>query len=327
MVWNVYVTRSIPEPGLSILRRGCQTVEVNPRDAILTRAELLAAAPGRDGLLCMGQDRVDAALLDAAGQRLRAVANYAVGYDNVDVAELTRRGIGFSNTPDVLTEATADLAWALVMAAARRIAGGDRFVRAGRWTGWSPLQMLGLDVAGKVLGIVGAGRIGSAVARRAQGFGMQLLYFNRSARPELERECHAARVPLDELLRRSDFVSIHLPLTEETRHAIGRRELALMKPTAVLVNTSRGPLVDEAALADALREGRIAAAGLDVFEQEPRVHPALLELENVVLVPHVGSATRETRSRMAEVAANCLVAMLRGECPPQCVNPEVFKRR
>ena len=187
--------------------------------------------------------------------------------------------------------------------------------------------MLGFDVAGKVLGIAGAGRIGAAVARRAQGFEMPVLYFNRSARPELERTCGAARVPLDELLRRSDFVSIHLPLTADTRHLIGRRELALMKPTAVLVNTSRGPLVDEAALASALSDGTIAAAGLDVFEEEPRIHPALLELDNVVLLPHIGSATGETRSRMAEVAANCLVAMLRGECPPQCVNPEVFEHR
>jgi len=327
MGFNVYVTRAIPEPGPSILRAHCEIVEVNPQDAILGRPALLKAAAGRDGLLCMGQDRMDAEALEAAGPRLRAMANYAVGYDNVSLPVLTARGIAFSNTPDVLTETTADLAWALLMAAARRIAEADRFVRSGRWTGWGPMQMLGLDVAAKTLGIVGAGRIGSAVAQRAAGFGMQVLYFDRSPRPEVERRFGAARVGLDELLRRADFVSIHLPLTPETRHIISRREIGLMKPTAVLVNTSRGPLVDEAALAEALRERRVAAAGLDVYEEEPRVHPGLLDLDNVVLVPHIGSATHQTRSKMAEVAATCLVAMLKGECPPQCLNPEVFGHR
>lgn len=324
MAFNVYMTRLIPEPGLAILRRECRVVDVNPRDAVLSRAELLEAIGGRDGLLLTGQDRLDEQALDAAGPRLRAVANYAVGYDNVDLPALTARGIGFSNTPDVLTEATADLTWALLLAAARRIAEGDRFVRSGRWQGWGPMQMLGPDVAGQALGLVGAGRIGCAVARRAMGFGMAVLYFNRSPRPELERASRAARMDLDGLLARADFVSIHLPLTAETRHIIGRRELELMKPTAVLVNTSRGPVVDEAALAAALREGTIAAAGLDVYEKEPVVHPDLLRLENVVLAPHLGSATHQTRAKMAEVAAGCLVAMLRGECPPQCLNPEVF---
>lgn len=324
MGFNVYVTRAIPEPGPTILRRDCDVVEVNPRDAALDRRELLSAVAGRNGLLCMGHDRIDAEALKAAGERLRAVANCSVGYDNVDVAELTARGVGFSNTPDVLTETTADLAWALLMAAARRIAEADRFVRSGRWTGWGPQQMLGLDVGGKSIGIVGAGRIGSAVARRAAGFDMEVLYFNRSRRPELEDAVGAVRVELDELLERSDFVSLHLPLTDRTQHVIGPRELGRMKPTAVLINTGRGPLVDEAALAAALTDGRIAAAGLDVFEEEPGVHPALLELNNVVLTPHIGSASHETRAKMAEVAATCLVAMLKGQCPPQCLNPEVF---
>jgi glyoxylate reductase len=324
MAWNVYVTREVPEPGLSILRDACGTVDVNSDDAALPREALLAAAAGRDGMLCTGQDRVDAELLDAAGPSLRAVANYAVGYDNIDAPELTRRGIPFSNTPDVLTDATADIAWALLMAAARRIAEADRFVREGRWTGWGPFQLLGAPVAGRTLGVVGAGRIGSAVARRGTGFGMTILYTSRSPKPELERECGARRVELDDLLRDSDFVSVNLALTDATRHAIGARELALIKPTAVLVNTGRGPLVDEAALVDALRERRIAGAGLDVFEKEPRVHPGLLELDNAVLAPHIGSATTEARSRMAEVAATCLVAMLKGERPPQCVNGEAL---
>ena len=321
---NVYVTRDLPEPALPMLRKHCATVDVNPWDRALRRKELLAAVPDRHGILCTGMDPMDTEVLDAAGPALRAIAVCAVGYDNLDLPELTRRGIGASNTPDVLTETTADLAWALLMAAARRVAEGDRFVRAGRWTGWGPRQMLGLDVYGKTLGIVGAGRIGCAVARRARGFGMHILYHNRSPRPQIERELGAERVPLDELLRRSDFVSINLPLTPQTVHAIGPRELALMKASAVLVNTGRGPLVDEAALAEALRTGRIAAAGLDVFEREPGVLPELLTLENVVLTPHVGSGTLETRSRMAEIAARCLLDMMRGACPPQCLNPQVF---
>jgi len=322
---NVYVTRDLPGPALSMLRQQCDTVEVNPHDRALTRAELLEAVRGRHGILCTGMDPMDGQVLDAAGPGLRAVAVCAVGYDNIDVPDLTRRRIGASNTPDVLTQTTADLAWALLMAAARRVAEGDRFVRAGLWHGWGPRQMLGQDVYGKTLGVVGAGRIGCAVARRARGFDMPVLYYNRSPRPQLEQELGAERVPLDELLRRADFVSINLPLTAETIHIIGERELALMKPTAVLVNTGRGPLVDEAALAAALREGRIAAAGLDVFEKEPTVHPDLLALENVVLTPHVGSASLETRSKMAEIAASCLLAMMRGQCPPQCLNPELFE--
>ena len=324
MGFSVYVSREVPEPGMSILRGNCEIVDVNPREAIVPRDELLQQAAGRNGILVTGQDRVDAALLDAAGDCLRAVANYSVGYDNVDVPTLTARGVGFSNTPDVLTETTADLAWALLMAAARRIAEADRYVREGRWHGWGPTQLLGVDVHGRTLGIIGAGRIGIAMAHRAAGFRMPVLYFNRSPRPELERDCGAERVELDDLLRRSDFVSLHVAMNAETRHIIGARELALMKPTAVLVNTGRGPLVDEAALVEALKDGTIAAAGLDVFEEEPKVHPGLLPLDNAVLVPHIGSASQEARSKMAEVAATCLVAMMKDECPPQCVNPDVF---
>ena len=324
MSGNVYVTRRIPDRGLELLRAGCDTVDVFPGDAPPTREELLAAVRGRDGILCLLSDRMDAAVMDAAGPGLKGIANYAVGYDNVDVAEATVRGIPVSNTPGVLTETTADLAWALLFTAARRIAEADRFVRSGEWKGWGPMQMLGVDVHGKTLGVVGAGRIGRAVARRAVGFGMKVLYCDMARCPELEESCGAVRTPLDQLIEEADFISLHVPLTEQTRHLVGARELRAMKRTAVLVNTSRGPVVDERALVEALRSGEIFAAGLDVYEDEPRLAPGLTELDNVVLAPHVGSGSRETRQKMAEMAAGSLLAMLEGRRPPNCVNPQVF---
>ena len=324
MGWSVYVTRRLPEAGLRMLRRACSQVAVYEGDGAVPQAELLRAVRGRDGLLCLLSDRVDAGVMDAAGAGLKGIAICAVGYDNVDVAAATARGIPVSNTPGVLTETTADLAWALMLAAARRIPESDRLVRSGRWRGWDPLQMLGVDVYGKTLGVVGAGRIGSAVARRATGFGMEVLYFDQQGRPELERTCAARRVSLEELLRESDFVSLHVPLTPQTRHLIGLRELGMMKETAVLVNTSRGPVVDEAALVEALRSGRIFGAGLDVYENEPALAPGLGEFQNVVLAPHIGSASVATRSKMAQMAAGDLLAMLAGRRPASCVNPEVF---
>jgi glyoxylate reductase len=244
----------------------------------------------------------------------------AVGYDNVDVEASAERGIVVTNTPGVLDETTADVAFMLLLAAARRLGEGERLLRAGRWEWWGPKQLMGRDVWGKRLGIVGFGRIGQAVARRARGFGMEVLYHNRSRKEEAEQELGARYVEFDELLETVDFVSVHTPLTDETHHLIGPKELGRMKPTAVLVNTSRGPVVDEAALADALAAGRIFAAGLDVYEEEPKVHPKLLELENVVLAPHIGSASVETRDRMAALAAENLAAVLRGEDPKTPVN-------
>lgn len=319
---KVYVARRIPEAGLERLREAFEDVRVHDSDEPVPRAALLENARGCAGLLAMLSDRVDAELLDAAGSALRAVANYAVGYDNVDLAECTRRGVWVSNTPDVLTDATADLAWALLMAAARRVVEADRLVRSGRWAGWAPMQMLGASVAGGTLGVVGAGRIGSALARRSAGFGMRLVYCDETERPGLERELGAERVGFDALLEASDFVSLHVPLTERTRGLIGARELGRMRPGAVLVNTSRGPVVDEPALVEALRAGRIAAAGLDVYAAEPRLAPGLASLDNVVLAPHMGSATHEARRRMALMAAENLVAGARGERPPNCLNPE-----
>ncbi|HOB74043.1 MAG TPA: D-glycerate dehydrogenase [Phycisphaerae bacterium] len=323
MPFNVYVTRRIPEAGLEILRRHCDRVEVNPEDRVLSRDELLAAVRDRDGVLCLLTDTIDDETLAAAGPRCRAFANMAVGYNNVDLAAATRRGIMITNTPGVLTETTADLAWALMLAVARRVVEGDRFFRTGRWTGWGPMQFLGHDVHKTTLGIVGAGRIGTAVGRRSVGFGMRLLYTDPHPSGELDR-IGARRVDLDTLLRESDFVTLHVALNERTHHLIGRRELALMKPTACLINTARGPIIDEAALVEALRERRIAGAGLDVYENEPEPAPGLVELDNVVCIPHLGSATEATRAKMATMAAENLVAALRGERPPNLVNLDVL---
>jgi glyoxylate reductase len=281
-------------------------------EVVKDRAEIARA----DAMVTLLTERVDAAVLDAA-PRLRIVANFAVGYDNVDVAAATARGVCVSNTPDVLTEATADLAFALALAAARRLGEGERMVRAGRWRGWAPDQLLGVDVWGRVLGIVGMGRIGEAMARRGRGFGMEVIATTRAS--------SAAEV--DALFARADVVSLHCPLTPATRGMVDARRLALMKPTAVLVNTARGPLIDEAALAAALAAGRLAGAGLDVFAEEPAIHPALLAEERVVLAPHIGSATTTARTRMGELCASAVRAVLRGEAPPNLVDPSVWPRR
>lgn len=294
---RVRVSVGVPEAGLRILREAGLEAEVGAPDPL-----------GADALLCLLTDRIDEARLRSGAERLRIVANMAAGTDNIDLAAAYRLGIAVTNTPDVLTDATADLAFALLLAAARRIPWGDRLVRAGGFTGWQPRLGLGMDVAGRTLGIVGAGRIGRAVAERASGFRMEVLLCRRSG-----------GVPLVELLRRSDFVSLHCPLTPETHHLIGEAQLRSMRPHAVLVNTARGPVVDERALVRALREGWIAAAGLDVFEDEPALAPGLAELPQVALAPHVGSATVSTRDRMAEIAARCVVAALRGEAIPNRV--------
>lgn len=279
------------------------------------RERLLERVAGAESLICSLFDRIDDELFDHA-PRLRVVAQFGVGYDNIDLAAARERGLTVTNTPDVLTEATADLAWALLLAAARRVGEGERLLRRGQWTGWEPGQLLGAQVSGATLGIVGAGRIGTATGLRAKGFGMRVLYTSRGANRTLETGVGARRVQLEKLLRDSDFVSLHVALAPETRHLLNAERLAMMKPTAVLVNTARGAVADEAALAEALASGRIAAAGLDVYENEPRVHPRLLELENVVLAPHLGSATRSTREAMGLLAARNLIAALAGRRPP-----------
>jgi glyoxylate reductase len=314
---KVLVTREIPSAGLRALEPfDVRVLHERPPE----RGELLDAVRGVSGILSTATEKMDGELMDAAGEDLKVIANMAVGYDNVDVEASAERGIVVTNTPGVLDETTADVAFMLLLAAARRLGEGERLLRAGRWEWWGPKQLMGRDVWGKRLGIVGFGRIGQAVTRRARGFGMEVLYHNRSRKEEAEQELGARYVEFDELLETVDFVSVHTPLTDETHHLIGPKELGRMKPTAVLVNTSRGPVVDEAALADALAAGRIFAAGLDVYEEEPKVHPKLLELENVVLAPHIGSASVETRDRMAALAAENLAAVLRGEDPKTPVN-------
>lgn len=315
MAARIVVTRRIPDPALELLEEAGE-VWVSPHDRPLTTAELHSALAGADAAVTLLHDRVDSAFLDAAGPGLQVVANVAVGYDNVDVAACAARGVVCTNTPGVLTDATADLALGLILASTRRLGEAERMVRAGGTWSWSMFFMLGSGLQGKTLGIIGLGQIGTATARRARAFGMRIAYTGRrQADAGLEAELEATRLDLDELLATADVVSIHCPLSDATRHLIDARRLGLMKPTAYLINCARGPIVAEAALAQALRDGTIAGAGLDVFEHEPAIEPELFELENVVLLPHLGSATIETRTAMGVLAARNAVAILAGEPP------------
>ena len=318
---RIVVSQTIPSAALELLAEAGE-LWVSPHDRPLPAAELHAAIAGADSVVTLLHDRVDEAFLDAAGPGLRVVSNVAVGYDNIDVPACAARGVIVTNTPGVLTDATADLAFSLILIATRRLGEGERLIRAQTpWT-WSLSFMLGTGIQGKTLGIVGLGQIGTAVARRGRAFGMEIAYAGRRrAGSELEAELGARQLPLADLLATADVVSLHCPLNAETRGLIGAGELRTMKPTAFLVNTTRGPVVDEAALSEALRSGTIAGAGLDVYEREPEVHPGLLELENVVLLPHLGSATVETRTAMAVLAARNAVSVLAGEGPLTPVRP------
>ena len=312
----LYVTRLLPDPIMAVIRGQYQLV-ADPTDQPRTpeaHSDFFAQA---EAVICTLADHIDATLLSNA-PHLKIVANYAVGYNNINLAAAQARGIVVTNTPDVLTDATADLTWALLFAVARRVVEGDRWLRTGAWPGWAPTQMLGHDVSGKTLGIIGMGRIGQAVAQRAQGFRMTVLHTSR--RPVTTSTAVAwNHHTLDEVLRRSDFLSLHVPLTETTRHLIGSRELAMMKPSAILLNTSRGPVIDEEALVSALHTGTIAGAGLDVYEYEPAIHPGLRTMHNVVLLPHLGSATQETRIRMGQVCLDNIAALLSGRPAPNQV--------
>ncbi len=324
---RIVVTRRIPEPALELLRSAGETW-VSPHDRPLATEELHAAVAGADAVVSLLHDRVDDSLLDAAGRALRIVANVAVGYDNIDVEACARRGVVATNTPGVLTEATADLAFALMLMVTRRLGEGERLIRSGTPWAWNMFFLLGTGIQGKTLGIVGLGQIGQATARRARTFGMTIAYSApRRADTMVEEALGAGYLPFRELLATADVISLHCPLNGETRHLIDAAALERMKPTAFLINTTRGPVVDEQALADALRHGVIAGAGLDVFENEPSVHPGLLELDNAVLLPHVGSATVETRTAMAVLAAQNAIAVLRGEEPPTPITATSSSRR
>jgi glyoxylate reductase len=319
---HVYVTRMIPSEGIALLEETCR-VDVNYEDRSLTRKELIEAVRGKDGVICLLTDRIDAQVMDAA-TGIRGLANYAVGFNNIDVNEATRRGIPVSNTPDVLTNATAEMAWALLFAVARRVVESDRTMRSGTWKGWGPLQFIGGDVTGKTLGIVGAGRIGAVMARMSKGFGMPILYTDTSHNLTLEQELDARKAAFEELLEESDFVSVHVPSLPSTFHLFDRAAFMRMKRTAYLINTSRGQVVHEAELVQALQEGLIAGAGLDVYEFEPEMMKGLASLDNVVCTAHTASATTSSRAGMALKAAQNLLAMLQGERAPDCINPEVY---
>lgn len=322
---KIFVTRKIPDAGLELLKKE-HDVEVYPYDRTPAKKEIMEGLKGKDGLLCLLSVPIDEEIINS-NPNLKMIANYAVGYDNIDIKAATKRGIPVSNTPGVLTDATAEMAWALLFSVARRIVEGDSFTRSGKFKGWAPMIMLGQDVSKKTLGIIGAGRIGTAVALKSKGFDMQVLYMDERRNEILERELKARKVGLPELLKNSDYVSLHVPSSKETHHLIGEKEFRMMKKNAILINTSRGPVVDEKALVKALKEKWIFGAGLDVYENEPDITEELKKLENVILQPHSASATIGTRTKMAIMAAENMIAGLKGEVPPNCVNTELFKKK
>ncbi len=321
---RIFITREIPAQGLELLKKEHE-VDVFVYDRVPTKKEIINGLKGKDGLLCLLSDPIDKDVIKS-GSKLKMIANYAVGYDNIDLQTATEKRIPVSNTPGVLTDTTAEMAWAQLFSVARRIVEGDKFTRAGKFKGWGPMLMLGQDVSNKTLGVIGAGRIGTAFALKSKGFNMRVLYVDGRVNKTLEKELKAIKVELNELLKKSDYISIHVPLTEETYHLISKNELKVMKRNAILINTSRGPVVDEKALVKALKEKWIFGAGLDVYEHEPKITEQLKKLDNVVLQPHSASATFETRSKMAIIAAENMIAGLKGKIPPNCVNPEVFEK-
>ena len=319
--WKVLITRDIPQVGVDILKKYCE-VEVNTKDVPLSKNEIINRLHNKQALCPVG-DIIDNEIMNSE-PNLKVIANYGVGYDNINIEDATKRGILVTNTPEVLTESVAEMAWALLLCIARRIIEADNFIRAGKfkWTG--PKMFLGTEIAGKILGIVGGGRIGTEVVRKSQSFNLKVLYYDLVRNKEIEK-MGGRKVELDYLLKNSDFVSFHVPLTNETRHLIGERELGLMKKTAYLINTSRGAVIDEVALVKALKEKRISGAALAVYEKEPKLTQGLSEMSNVVLTPHLGSATKEARDKMSIIMAKNCIAALKGEKPPNLVNPEVLK--
>ncbi len=309
---NIFITKQIPDAGIELLRQKGYNLTVRKKKTIISQQELLRATKNVDALLCMLTDPINKNVVKAM-QKCKVISTYAVGFNNIDVATASEKGITVTNTPGVLTDATADIAFGLLLAAARHFITGDKITREGKFIGWDPMLLLGKPVAGKTIGIIGAGRIGSAMAERAAGFGMKILYYSRTQKPELEKKLNARKVGLKSLLKQSDFVSLHCPLTPKTYHLLGETELKQMKSSAVLINTARGEVVDEKALARALRRKEVFAAGLDVYEREPKVERSLLSLPNVVLLPHLGSGTDETRDKMARIAARNIIGVLEGQ--------------
>jgi len=321
---NVYITRMIPQETIDELKK-LHDVEVNELDRALTREELLKAVKGRDAIISLLTDTIDGDVLDSAGPQCKIVANYAVGFNNFDLKAATERGVVMTNTPGVLDDATATHAWALLLTTARRISESERYVRDGKWEGWAPMAFIGQDVDGKTLGVAGLGRIGKKFAKKGIAFDMDIIYTNEHRDLAFEKEFNARFVDKETLLKESDYLSLHLPLLADTKHYIGEKELGKMKPTAILINAARGPLIDEKALVQALKNKVIFAAGLDVFEDEPKLAPGLAELENAVIVPHIASATIQTRLAMGKIAINNVISVLNGEAPQTCINPEVLK--
>lgn len=320
---DIFVTRKIPEVGIQKLRER-HDVEVSKKSRNLTKEELIEGVKEKDAVLCLLTDTIDEDIIDA-GKDLKVISNYAVGYDNIEVECATERGIAVTNTPGVLTEATAEIAWTLIMAVSRNVVPGDKFVRQDRFEGWDPTLMIGHELHGKTLGIVGMGNIGSKVAEMSQGFDMDVIYYNRSRNEEMEEKMGARYVELNELVSRSDFVSIHVPLTDETEGMIGKEELEMMDEDSYLINTARGEVVDEDALVETLKEGSIAGAGIDVYANEPHgANPDYYDLDNVVLTPHLGSASHRAREGMALMAAENILSILEGKEPENIVNPEVL---
>lgn len=319
---KIFITRQIPEAGIKMLKNKGYEIEVSQKDGVLTKDEIIQSLQGKnyDAVLCLLTDKIDDGVFEAAGSQCRIFANYAVGFDNIDLESAKRRGIMITNTPGVLTDTVAEHTFSLILSLAHRISEGDRFIKSGKYIGWAPMLLLGRDVSKKTLGIVGLGRIGSRVAFHAvRGFEMKVLYYDKERNLEFEKEYGAKFADLETLLKESDFVSIHVPLLSATRHLIGEKELKMMKKTAYLINTSRGPIVDEKALVNALRDGDIAGAALDVYENEPLLAEGLAELDNAVLTPHIASATLETRSKMSELAAANIIEFLEGRVPPNLI--------
>jgi glyoxylate reductase len=321
---KVYITRRIPDEAIELLEEHFH-VEINSQDRVLTSEELLEKVKGVDAVLCVITDNINKEVFEAAGSKCQIFANYGVGYNNIDIDAATKSGVIITNTPGVLDDATADLAWTLLMVVSRRIVAADKFTRNGAFQAWDPMMFLGKDITGKTLGLVGAGRIGFNFAKKAKAFNMKILYTGLKHNYKIEKELDAIFVDKETLLKEADFVSLHVPLLPSTTHYMGEKEFSMMKKTSVIVNTSRGAVIDEKALVKALKQGEIWGAGLDVYEHEPEIEPELLDMNNVVIVPHIASATMETRTNMGLIAARNIIKVLMGEKPDNCVNTEVLK--